>query len=85
MTVNMKLPPPTVTGTAIPSNLEIKSDLQRYREAVDLRHQAQDELNIANKKYKKKDKHKTPTVVKVLSGIALALAAFFVGKKIIKK
>ena len=69
MSVNMHLPPPTVTGTAIPSDLQIKnSPLDNYRDLVTTRRQAQDGLDKANKKYKFKDRHSTPTGIKILGG-----------------
>lgn len=89
MPVNMHLPPPTVTGTAIPSDLQIKnSPLDNYRELVATRRQAQDGLDRANKKYKFRDKHSTPAGIKILGGtitlgglIALGVHLFHKYKK----
>lgn len=89
MAVNMHLPPPTVTGTAIPSDLQIKnSPLDNYKDLMTTRRQALDGLNKANKKYRFKDRHSTPTGIKILGGtitlgglIALGVHLFHKYKK----
>lgn len=69
MTVNMHLPPPTVTGTAIPSDLQIKgSPLDNYRQLMANKNQAMQGVDKANNKYRFKDKHSTPTGIKILGG-----------------
>lgn len=89
MAVNMHLPPPTVTGTAIPSDLQIKSSpLDNYNQLMATRRQAQSGLDSANRKYRFRDKHSTPTGIKILGGtitlgglIALGVHLFHKYKK----
>lgn len=83
--VNMQLPPPTVTGVAIPANLDIKSELANYREIQAMRNQARNAVIERNKKYQGKDSYSTPTSIKVLGGIIAAAGAFLGIKALIKK
>lgn len=82
----MKLPPPTVTGSAIPSDLKIKnSQLEKYNELQAIRQQAQQDIQAANKKYAFKDKYSTPVGIKIL-GCTITLAGLLLlAKKLFKK
>lgn len=84
--INMKLPPPTVTGVNLPGALEINnSPTKNYDQLVAIRKQAQDEITLENKKFAKKSKHKTPLGIKVLGGISLLTALAWGVKKLLKK
>lgn len=84
--VNMQLPPPTVTGTAIPSDLTTKnSPLDNYNQMVTTRRQAQYEIERANKKYRFKDKHSTPTGIKILGGTITLASLIILGKHLLTK
>ncbi len=84
--LNMQLPPPSVTGMAIPGALVVEDKTsQNYQRIMQIRREAQEAVERENKKYEHKDKYQTPTGIKIL-GIAgtLALAAFGI-KKLFKK
>lgn len=84
--INMKLPPPSVTGVSLPGALEIKnSPTQNYDRLVQTHKQACDELSVANKKYARKDKHSTPIGIKILGGMTLLTALAWGVKKLLKK
>ena len=83
--MHMKVPPPKVTGTPIPGDIKTSNETSYYKEAKARRQQASDELRILNKKYQRKDKHKTPTSVKVFGGIILSALMAIGLKKFIKK
>lgn len=87
--VNMQLPPPCVTGIAIPANLEVKNDLAMYNELKDLRQQARNGLhtdyNNSLNLNTKKNKSKLKTALKITTGALLSVAAFLGIKKLIKK
>lgn len=84
MAVNMQLPPPCVTGVAIPATLATKKDTAAYRELQSIRQQAREGL-ASDYKPINKGKKKTKTMLKIAAGIATALAAFIGIKKLIKK
>ena len=84
--LNMQLPPPSVTGMAIPGALVVEDKTsQNYQRLLQIRRAAQAAIEQENKKYAHKDKYQTPTGIKILSvaGV-LALAAFGI-KKLFKK
>ncbi len=84
--INMKLPPPSVTGVSLPGALEVEgSPTQNYDRLVATRRQAQDEITIENKKFAKKSKHKTPLGIKILGGVSLLTALAWGVKKLLKK
>lgn len=83
MSVNMQLPPPTVTGVAIPATLATKGDLAVYKELQNIRGQARDELTTTYNK----PKNRMKKVLKYTAGALMAVAAFIgIGKltKLIK-
>lgn len=84
--INMKLPPPTVTGVNLPGALEVKgSPTQNYDKLVATRRQAQDEITLENKKFAKKSKHSTPLGIKIVGGVTLLSALAWGVKKLLKK
>lgn len=84
--INMQLPPPNVTGIAIPGNLAVKSgQLSSYEELLSTRRQARDAVELECKKYQKKDKHKTPGVVKFFGGLSVLTGLAFLAKKLLRK
>ena len=84
--INMKLPPPNVTGIILPGTLEINnSPTKNYDQLVAIRRQAQDEITSANKKFARKSKHSTPLGIKILGGASLLTALAWGVKKLLKK
>lgn len=82
----MYLPPPKVTGMAIPNNIVgVKSDVANYREIVNTRNAERDSVNLEMAKYAKKDKHKTPAVIKFFAGLLSVGTIGYLIKKAIKK
>ena len=80
------LPPPTVTGSSIPTNMVVSnSQLDRYRELQERRRQAQAAIDAESKKYSYQSKHETPTGIKILGGIVGLGGLLYLGKKLFKK
>lgn len=90
MSVNMQLPPPSVTGVAIPANLSTNGDMAIYKELQDIRRQARDGLTSDHGglylgQGKGKGKNKTKKILKYTAGVLLAVASFIGLKKLFKK
>ncbi len=84
--INMKIPPPSVTGVSLPGALEVESNpTKNYDRLVTTRRQAQDGITLENKKFAKKSKHKTPLGIKIAGGVTLLTALAWGVKKILKK
>ena len=84
--INMKLPPPSVTGVSLPGALEIEnSPTKNYDRLVATRRQARDEIAIENKKIAKKSKHETPLGIKILGGVSLLGVLAWGAKKLLRK
>lgn len=84
--LNMYLPPPSVTGVAIPGGLVVEDkSSQNYQRILQIRREAQEAIERENKKYEHKDKHKTPVGIKAI-GAALAVTFAALGvKRLFKK
>ena len=82
---NMQLPPPNVSGVAIPGALAVKkSSLDNYKRQLEIRRIAQENYAAKNKQFQFKDKEKTPRAVKFLLATGALVAAFFGAKHLIK-
>ena len=84
--LNMQLPPPCVTGVSIPGALQVQDNsTQNYMRLKQIRREAQYAIELENKKYQKKDKHKTPIGIKAIGGITATVLAAVGIKKLFKK
>lgn len=80
------LPPPTVTGSSIPTNMVVSnSQLDKYRELQERRRQAQAAINTESKKYEYQTRYDTPTGIKIIGGIIGLGGLLYLGKKLFKK